>query len=55
MRSHAVYSSFEASARAAREEPRPDPMRGIMVSIALGGAAWGLFALVVLSVRSLFS
>lgn len=55
MRSHAAYSSFEQGTRVSRTEPRPDPMRGIMVSIALGSLAWGAFALLVLSVRSLFT
>jgi len=30
-------------------------MRGIMVSIALGSLGWGALALLVLSVRGLFS
>ena len=45
MSSHAVLRSEQPAAKVQPTETRLDPVRGILVSLALGGVAWSLIVL----------
>ncbi len=45
MSSHAVLRSEHHAVEAQPTETRLDPVRGILVSLALGGVAWGLIVM----------